>query len=201
MSEQETAKQEDLRSFGWAPGDYIFTCIDCGKKPIMPIEGANIGDKRAWRCEKHAREAKVNHEKAKLQGEAESLRLAATIKDQEISQILGKALGYPWLKDDQRNFPGATEADGVCVGDHVAESLATEAAARIATLEKRVIELLVANNNEVQRRRDVEREKERLQEWKDTVSNYATLMQGYREQIEKAHQEGFVLGLEKAKAI
>lgn len=48
-----------------------------------------------------------------------------------ICQILGAALGYPWYKDDQENFPGATEADGVCVGDHIAETLASEAADRI----------------------------------------------------------------------
>lgn len=53
----------------------------------------------------------------------------------EITQVLGRALKYPWFKDDQNNFPGATEENGVCVGDHVAESLADEAAKRIAELE------------------------------------------------------------------
>lgn len=53
----------------------------------------------------------------------------------EIEQTLGRALGYPWFKDDRKNFPGATEEDGVCVGDHVAESLAAEAAKRIKELE------------------------------------------------------------------
>ena len=51
--------------------------------------------------------------------------------DDEICQALGKALGYPWFKDDQKNFPGTTEANGVCVGDHVSESIAAEAAKRI----------------------------------------------------------------------
>lgn len=46
----------------------------------------------------------------------------------EICQIAGKALDYPWFKDDQKNFPGATEANGVCVGDHVAESIVQELA-------------------------------------------------------------------------
>ena len=54
----------------------------------------------------------------------------------DIEQTLGKALGYPRYKDDQKNFPGATDADGVCVGDHVAASLATEAAERIRVLEE-----------------------------------------------------------------
>lgn len=63
-------------------------------------------------------------------------RQAAVIKakqqeDRDVEQVLGKALGFPWFKDDQKNFPGTTEADGVCVGDHVAASIAMEAAAMI----------------------------------------------------------------------
>ena len=54
---------------------------------------------------------------------------------QEIEQILGKALGYPWFKDDPKNFPTATEADGVCVGDHTAWSLAMCAADKIKELQ------------------------------------------------------------------
>lgn len=53
----------------------------------------------------------------------------------ETGQTLGKALGYPRYKDDPTNFPGATEADGVCVGEHVPETLAMEAAVRFAELE------------------------------------------------------------------
>ena len=52
-------------------------------------------------------------------------------ESQEIEQILGKALGYPWFKDDPKNFPNATEADGVCIGPNTAASLAMEAADRI----------------------------------------------------------------------
>ena len=55
----------------------------------------------------------------------------------EIEQILGKALGYPWFKDDKKNFPEATEEHGVCVGDHVAISLAMEAADKIKQLKER----------------------------------------------------------------
>ena len=55
--------------------------------------------------------------------------------NEEVCQVLGKALGYPWFKDDPKNFPNATEANGVCVGEHVAESLADAAAARIKELE------------------------------------------------------------------
>lgn len=59
------------------------------------------------------------------------LKAAMSKSNDEICQSLGKALGYPWFKDDQRNFPGATEENGVCVGEHVAESIADEAAACI----------------------------------------------------------------------
>jgi len=52
-------------------------------------------------------------------------------QDNEIQQILGKVLGYPWFKDDQKNFPGATDENGVCVGDNVAVTLAMQAARRI----------------------------------------------------------------------
>lgn len=66
--------------------------------------------------------------------EAKELRSIMSKVNEEISQTLGKALGYPWFKDDQKNFPEATEENGVCVGDHVAETLAREAAKRIAYL-------------------------------------------------------------------
>lgn len=53
----------------------------------------------------------------------------------EIEQTLGQALGFPWYKDDQVNFPGATEAEGVCVGEHVAETLAALAAQELAQVK------------------------------------------------------------------
>ena len=56
------------------------------------------------------------------------LNRAIARQNQEIEQTCGKALGYPWFKDDQKNFPGATEADGVCVGEHVAETIVAELA-------------------------------------------------------------------------
>ena len=62
------------------------------------------------------------------------LRHAWAKENHEICQVLGKALGYPWFKDDLKNFPDATEPDGVCVGEHVAVTIAMEAASHIATL-------------------------------------------------------------------
>lgn len=52
----------------------------------------------------------------------------------ECEQIAGKALGYPWFKDDQTNFPGATEADGVCIGEHVGDTIVEELANRYSAL-------------------------------------------------------------------
>ena len=59
-------------------------------------------------------------------------------ESEEIEQILGKALGYPWFKNDPKNFPNATEADGVCVGVETAWSLAMIAADRIKELQSKV---------------------------------------------------------------
>lgn len=67
--------------------------------------------------------------------EIEKLRAAYSNLQNDVQQTLGKVLGYPWFKDDQKNFPGATEDNGVCVGDHVAESIAVEAAAEIEKLQ------------------------------------------------------------------
>jgi hypothetical protein len=66
-------------------------------------------------------------------------------ESQEIEQILGKALGYPWYKDDPNNFPNATEADGVCVAPNTAASLAMEAADRIRDLEDKLMDHINVN--------------------------------------------------------
>ena len=58
------------------------------------------------------------------------LRDGIAKQNQTIEQACGKVLGYPWFKDDQKNFPGATEKDGVCVGEHVAETIVSELAKR-----------------------------------------------------------------------
>ena len=56
----------------------------------------------------------------------------------ECEQIAGKALGYPWFKDDQKNFPGTTEADGVCIGDHVGDTVVAELASRLTAANERL---------------------------------------------------------------
>jgi hypothetical protein len=76
----------------------------------------------------------------------------------EIEQILGKALGYPFYKDDPKNFPGATEETGVCVGELAPIDLADQAAKEIkrlrGELEEKKQEIL----------KSVEGEKELIQE-------------------------------------
>lgn len=56
----------------------------------------------------------------------------------DIEQTCGKALGYPRFCDDQKAFPGSTDADGVCIGDHVAASIAAELANKYAEAMERV---------------------------------------------------------------
>lgn len=69
-----------------------------------------------------------NQEIIKRDKKISSLINAISKENDEICQALGKALHYPWFKDDQENFPGANEETGVCVGEHVAVSIAEEAA-------------------------------------------------------------------------
>ena len=66
--------------------------------------------------------------------ERDRLRKTWQKENDEIVQVLGKALQYPKYVDDQSVFPGATEADGVCVPCQTALSIADEAAARIEAL-------------------------------------------------------------------
>ncbi len=82
-----------------------------------------------------ARVAQAEAERDEARAEVDRLRQACSREDDAICQTLGKALGYPRYSDDPTNFPDATEADGVCVGPHVAVTLAQEAAERIKELE------------------------------------------------------------------
>jgi len=74
--------------------------------------------------------ATVDEERANF----ERCRFLAAKDNEEICQILGRALGYPRYCDDQKNFPDSTDADGVCVGEHIAVTLAMEAARKIEEL-------------------------------------------------------------------
>lgn len=80
----------------------------------------------------------LRKEKSALEERVKLLERACSKTNEEVCQSLGKVLGYPWFKDDQKNFPDATEENGVCVGEHVAESISEEAAKKIVALEERV---------------------------------------------------------------
>jgi len=64
----------------------------------------------------------------------------------EIEQIAGKALDFPWYKDDQKNFPGSTEADGVCTGCHTAASIVEELANTYTNIKARSDFLIKKDN-------------------------------------------------------
>lgn len=64
----------------------------------------------------------------------------------EIEQTCGKVLDYPWHKNDQKNFPGSTEVDGVCVGEHIAETIASELARKYTGLKHRIKRLEAAGD-------------------------------------------------------
>jgi hypothetical protein len=96
------------------------------------------------------RQSRVKSERIDaLQAEVEALRGSLAKSNDIICQTLGKVLGFPWYKDDLGLFPGATESDGVCVGDHVAETMALQAADRIRHLDSRLqIDTLNPNRRE-----------------------------------------------------
>ena len=69
---------------------------------------------------------------AALVAEVRRARAACARQSHEIEQVLGKALGYPLFGPEMS--PDGVPDGFVCVGEHVAESLADEAAARIGAL-------------------------------------------------------------------
>jgi hypothetical protein len=82
---------------------------------------------------------------SRMERELEELRrfrAETLVTEHLLSQELAKSLAgrYPWYKDDQRNFPGATEADGVCTGDSTLESLVAEVVVEVARLRKAVLD-------------------------------------------------------------
>ena len=85
---------------------------------------------------------------ARLRAEVEALKAEDARQrklwqkeNDELVQILGKALQYPRFAADQSVFPGATEADGVCVPCHTALSIADEAAEKIEALKAELARL------------------------------------------------------------
>ncbi len=59
----ELLEGEDLRPWGYAPGSYMFQCVDCPK--VQSFAQSTIGDKRSVRCIDHARARRDNPEPPK----------------------------------------------------------------------------------------------------------------------------------------
>jgi len=120
----------------------LVKCAHC-KVEHPPHEFYRCWDCKAHLCEDcirhHMGPRHVPHPKLKEQYEAELARMQRLVTGyqnecDEVEQIAGKALGYPWYKDDQVNFPGADDASGVCIGEHVAVTIVSELANRYKSL-------------------------------------------------------------------
>lgn len=106
--------------------------------PVLHV----LYDKReTLRQARYPQEIEMSDTIEQLQARVADLKAACVKQDEEVCQVLGRALGYPWFKDDQKNFPGSTEEHGVCVGEHVGGSIAAEAAAKITAQGQRIAEL------------------------------------------------------------
>jgi hypothetical protein len=54
MTDETTPPTEDLRAWGYAPGGYMFICLDCPADISIIDQMARSGDKRSRRCREHA---------------------------------------------------------------------------------------------------------------------------------------------------
>jgi hypothetical protein len=103
-------------------------CSECETKVSNKKLKADVKGYR-----KQAKKAKKDHRETKH--ELERLKHAWSVANDEMCQEMGKALGFPWFYDDQESFPGSTAENGVCIGDHVAESLVTMVVRRMQEAE------------------------------------------------------------------
>jgi hypothetical protein len=135
LAEIEARANAATKGNWYAAGTTIYTNAACS-----PPYVANCISEEPYVDAKfiaHARQdipALLAHVRA-VGAERDTLKAAYSRLNDEVMQILGRALGYPKFVDDQVTFPGATEADGICPGDMVAEAMAEQAAARIRELK------------------------------------------------------------------
>jgi len=137
------------------PRTESFNCYDNGCDNPIHAWGAfsaelerelNAANDRIKRLEEDLMDAKNKHaalvaDVALYEDRGERIkRLEYGIAKQntEIEQTCGKVLDYPWYKNDQKNFPSSTEVDGVCVGEHIAETIASELARKYTGLKQRI---------------------------------------------------------------
>lgn len=74
------------------------------------------------------------------------LRTAWAQEHNELSQLIGKALGYPYYKD-LPEFPEATEADGVCTFHLVLPDLVDEIVTKYNALKSDSVESAKKNGD------------------------------------------------------
>ena len=140
------ASESDRENVGWGEYEYASTSRNClrlvaeVRRLRLSLEGREkaLALLNAGMESQAAEYSRLKQEARGLAERVGKLERAIDKMDGSICQSLGKALGYPRYCDDQGEFPGATEADGVCVGEHVAESLAVEAAEQITALRQQV---------------------------------------------------------------
>ncbi len=113
------------------------TALQAAQSEREEVAKALVGQMKRADIAESERDANLSRAVA-AESEASRLRDAAMRISNDVEQTLGKAMGYPWYKDDLHNFPNATEANGVCVGEHVAETIAAEAANRLVAAELRL---------------------------------------------------------------
>jgi len=101
--------------------DYDEAYADEAIKLRATLVDSVLGALRGW-------EDTFRQRVAELEAEAKRLKDAGHKLAHEVEQTAGVALGYPRYCDDQELFPGATDADGVCVGEHVAQTVVSELA-------------------------------------------------------------------------
>lgn len=128
--EQRILTRDTLEAVRESQRNKVTYACDCGSLSIRVRDGERY---ECLHCYKPlTEETDVLREytlRMRAEKEVRRLTIACSRQQDEIQQILGKALHYPAYADDQTTFPGAT-GDDVCVGDHVAETLAAEIAER-----------------------------------------------------------------------
>lgn len=129
---QEATSVEAAKTFG-PDGSTLAQLISTGgmcaegkghQPGLVTVNAATFQELTAYTATLQAR---AEAAEAKIKGYQYHLR--------ECEQIAGRALGYPWFKDDQSNFSGATEADGVCVGEHIGDTIVEELATKYRAAE------------------------------------------------------------------
>lgn len=101
------ASKIDLAPWGFAPGDYIFTCRDCTQE--YPLDDLHFGHRHATRCAKHALGARLSYIRT-LEG------VLTADSDQELADealALIKTVSDRWIR---RAFIGSLILAPIMIG-------------------------------------------------------------------------------------